>query len=85
MKRKVVPVAPKRPYLIEYFSFRTDGDPDSKGHAASEVGAIRASVVRVFLRQYGVARIYEAGVLLYTVIANTQGVTVYFGGAIHNR
>lgn len=74
---------PKRPYETLYYAVKgTDSrGPDSKGYAASETGAIRAAVVRVFLGQYAQARVFEEGVLIYTILKNRKGIGVYYGAS----
>ena len=65
----------KRPFQTLYYSSVRGRVQDwsSHGHAASEEGAIRAAVVRIFVDQYAVARIYEAGALIYTLYRDRDG------------
>ena len=69
-----------RPFATHYFAAGSK-DPAAKGHAASEEGAIRASVVRVFLRQWVSAEIYEDGVLIYSVVRHGRTITIHLGRA----
>lgn len=73
----------KRPWQTLYFTSTCEADDQAvaHGHAATEAGAIRASVVRVFLNQYREARVYDAGVLVYTIRHNKAGLQIYFGRA----
>lgn len=73
----------KRPWHTLYFTSADEAEDQAvaHGHAASEVGAIRASVVRVFVNQYNEARVYHDGVLAYTVRHNVPGLQVYYGRA----
>lgn len=72
----------KRPYQVLYYEGNFQA---SQGHAGTEHGAIRASVVRVFLKQYDMARIFEAGVLIYTVHKRGRELLVSYGDAILNH
>lgn len=71
----------KRPFQTLYYSSVRGKvqDRSSHGHAASEEGAIRAAVVRIFVDQYAVARIYEAGALIYTLYRDRGGLHLSYG------
>lgn len=76
-------VAPRaaRPYKTVYYDQDRGGGWVGQGSAASEVGAIRAAVVRVFVDQYRRAEVYEEGVLIYTVRHAPGGLRIGFGGS----
>lgn len=74
----------KRPYQVLYYEGNFQS-PASQGHAGSEHGAIRASVVRVFLKQYTMARIFEGGVLIYTVWKRGRELVISYGDVVHKR
>ena len=67
----------KRPFRTEYL--RGSGDPVSYGHSASEKGSVRGAVVRIFMKQYDVARVLYDGVLLFTIRRTRAGVQVRYG------
>jgi hypothetical protein len=71
----------KRPYTNLYYANPTDPPTQwvSHGHASSERGAIRASVVRVFVGQYAMTRVYCDGALLYTIHHNARGMRISYG------
>lgn len=69
----------KRPYQTLYFTKYGLTTHDSQGHAGSEKGAIRASVVRVFEGEYKLATIHENGVVIYTVKRTKDGITIHYG------
>jgi hypothetical protein len=51
----------RRPLQVRYYRLAdTLPDfPDAYGHPTKEVGAIRGAMVRLFLGQYAVARVYD--------------------------
>jgi hypothetical protein len=73
----------KRRYATHYFTGIADGLPSyvSHGAASSEQGAIRATVVRIFLGQYGKAVVIdrELNVPIYTIKLTAQGLRVHYG------
>lgn len=72
----------KRPYKTHYYSsVRAKVQAwSSHGHAASDVGAVRAAVVRIFVDQYAVARIYDQdGALAYTLYRGRDGLHISYG------
>lgn len=78
ISKKVAPL--KRPYQVLYFLRCGTKLHDSQGHAGSEMGAIRASVVRIFLGQYSLAQVFESGVLIYTVKqVSARNIQIYYG------
>jgi hypothetical protein len=76
----------KRPYATHYFTLANDREADtvSRGAAASEEGAIRAALVRVFLGQYQKAVIFNrhTGVAVYHIRPGAGGLVVRFGAGI---
>jgi len=73
----------KRPYATHYYQSNSDREPSfsSQGAASSDYGAIRASVVRIFMGQYAKALIHDRrdGTLLYTVKYDTTGLKIHYG------
>lgn len=55
----------------------------AQGFAATEKGAIRASVVRIFMGEHSICTIYDRrdGTLVYTVRLTTEGLKVHYGQA----
>lgn len=77
-KRKTL--AKSRPYRTLYYnSESTSAGYVSQGHSKTEKGAVRGSVVRIFMKEHIKALIYEGEVLIYTVGANSLGLRVAFG------
>jgi hypothetical protein len=76
----------KRPYATHYFTLATDrvADVVSHGAAATEQGAIRASIVRVFMGQYQKAIVFDrhTGVALYNIRPGAGGLQVRYGSGI---
>jgi hypothetical protein len=75
----------KRPFRNLYYD-DTRADPTkpvTKGYAATEKGAIRGSVVRIFEGQHALTRVYHGGVLIYTIYNTKQGLQVHYGDASH--
>lgn len=73
----------KRPFTNHYFLSQHD-KPDewaSHGHAATEEGAIRSCVPRIFMQQYAMVRVYDRGVLAYTVHHTARGMAISYGDA----
>lgn len=75
----------KRPYSTHYYSLSDDKDPSYSSHGAcsSEMGAIRATVVRIFIGQYKKALVHDrdTGNLLYTIKIGPGGLQVFYGRA----
>ncbi len=73
-----------RPYTTHYYASRRDGVAAwaAHGHAASDKGAIRAAVVRVFVSQYAYARVYYEGAAIYTLAMTKTGLKVAYGSVI---
>lgn len=67
-----------RPYRTEYY-LNDDEVPTSLGHSASEKGAIRGAVVRIFMKQYDNARVSRDGVLLFNIRTGATGIQVRYG------
>lgn len=77
----------KRPYATHYFNSTRDVSAafTSTGAAASEQGAIRASVVRLFLGQYEKCIIYDryTGVPIYNLKRKPGGgFSIGFGSGV---
>ena len=73
-----------RPYTTHYYNSRDDAIADwaSHGHSASEKGAVRAAVVRVFVNQYAYARVYHEGAAIFTIGFTRTGLKIGFGSAL---
>lgn len=73
----------KRPYATHYYVRTNDKDPSftSRGAASTEHGAIRATVVRIFLGQYVKAIVVdrELGVPIYTIRLQSTGLHITYG------
>lgn len=73
----------KRPYATHYYSSTGDREPSfsSQGAAGSDYGAIRATVVRIFMGQYAKALIHDRrdGTLLYTIKYDSTGLKIHYG------
>jgi hypothetical protein len=76
----------KRPYSTHYFNDENDKTPDAVSHGAcsSEEGAIRASIVRVFMGQYRKCIIIDrfTGVALYNLRVGAGGIQVRYGSGV---
>lgn len=76
----------KRPYATRYFTGVNDTESSytSHGAASSDTGAIRASVVRIFMGEYAKAVIYDRreGIAIYTVKLGAHGLQVHYGNAV---
>ena len=76
----------KRPYTTLYYHGPNDeyAAHATHGACASEQGAIRASIVRVFLGQYTKAVIYDrtTGVAIYNVKRASGGLRVDYGSGV---
>lgn len=76
----------KRPYATHYYSDPAAKEPafTSQGAAKTDEGAIRATVVRVFMHQYVKALIHDrrTGLLLYTIKLDSGGLRVHYGRAV---
>lgn len=66
----------KRPFRTEYYLGKI---PASCGHSASEKGAIRGAVVRIFMKQYDNARVLYDGVVLFNIRTGATGIQVRYG------
>lgn len=79
----------KRPYATMYYSGTSGREPAliSQGFAATDRGAIRASVVRIFMGEYNKAVIYDRvqEVPIYTVKIGAHGLQVHYGLATESR
>lgn len=75
----------KRPFVTYYYSDIGARDQawTSQGFSASDRGAVRASVVRIFMGEYGKALIYDRrdGTLAYTVKVGASGLQIHYGSA----
>jgi hypothetical protein len=76
----------KRPYVTHYYAGVNDGAAAYKsyGAAASEQGAIRAAIVRVFLGQWAKAVVHDraTGVALYNIRVGVGGIRVQYGSGV---
>jgi hypothetical protein len=76
----------KRPFATHYFTLAADrvADVVSQGAAASEQGAIRAAIVRVFMGQFQKAIIYDrhTGVAVYHIRPGAGGLQVRYGSGV---
>ncbi len=83
MSRTRKPKPIKRPYSTSYFSTAEakEADITSHGAASSDKGAIRASVVRIFMGEYRKALVHDrrTGDLLYTIRLDQGGLKVFYG------
>lgn len=70
----------KRPYATHYY--RGGTLLQAQGACASPEGAVRATVVRIFLGQYDKAVVVDRrnGVPQYTVTINGANLRVHYGG-----
>lgn len=80
---KIKPI--KRPYATQYYA---DADEHhskptmtSQGAASTERGAIRASVVRIFMGEFSKAIIYDRikEIPIYTVKVGAHGLQIHYG------
>jgi len=80
MKKKVPQGRRKRPYTTHYYDNNKAGVPTatSHGYSASEKGAIRAAVVRVFMGEHSYALVFEGSYLIYTIKLGNKGLQVDF-------
>ena len=69
----------KRPFRTEYFVNPALGTPDSLGHSCSEKGSVRGAVVRIFMRQYAMARVFHEGAAVFTIRRGRSGIQVRYG------
>jgi len=85
-KAKFPQINPRRPYATHYFTSADDRFASwiSNGTCASEQGAMRASVVRIFLGQYGKCQIVDryTGAVLYTMKRSAHGITTTYGSDV---
>lgn len=70
-----------RPYKTLYFDQDRGGGWVAHGSSASERGAIRAAVVRVFEDQHRRAEVYDEGVCIYTIRHANRGLVIDYGRA----
>lgn len=64
-----------RPITVKYYTSPHDM-PDhwtAQGHCKSEVGVLRGAMVRLFLREYVVARVYKEGICIMTLRLRKDG------------
>lgn len=77
------PVVMKRPYATHYFTSPGDKFAAFTAHGAcsSEQGAIRATVVRIFMGQYSKAVVVdrELEIVIYTIRLTGAGLQVTYG------
>jgi len=78
----------KRPYATKYYTglaVREDAY-STQGAATTEQGAIRATVVRIFMSEYAKAVIFDrrTNVPIYTVKIGVHGIQVHYGSAVLN-
>jgi hypothetical protein len=76
----------KRPFATHYYTLANDHLPDvvSHGAAATEQGAIRAAIVRIFMGQYQKAVIFDryTGVAVYHIRPGAGGLSVRYGSGV---
>lgn len=81
MRRKPEPL--KRPYATHYYTLSGDRGPAFTAHGAcsSEQGAIRATVVRIFMGEYQKAVVVdrELDITIYTIKLSAAGLQVSYG------
>lgn len=74
-----IPSPHPRPFQTYYYRSCTDkpGDWSRIGRAATDVGAVRASVVRLLTGQYAKAVVHrEDGVTMYTLIRKARRIEI---------
>ena len=85
-RRRAKPKPIRRPFSTHYYRGAGDREPEAVSHGAcaSEEGAIRATVVRVFMGQYQKAIIHDrrTGVAIYNVRQGPGGIQVRYGSGI---
>lgn len=73
----------KRPYATHYYGDHADKLPSyiSHGACSTEQGAIRATVVRIFMGEYGKAVVVdrELEIPIYTIKLTEAGLQVRYG------
>lgn len=88
MKRKLKPADKpiKRPYATHYYSdaHSSIADFSSQGAASTDHGAVRATVVRIFMGQWAKAVIQDRrdGTTVYTITLGAQGLKIHYGAAV---
>lgn len=72
-----------RQFATRYFSTHDAKEDEYSGHgaASTEQGAIAATVVRIFLKQYAKALIIDrmSGAVIYTIKLDSYGLRVLYG------
>lgn len=77
-----------RPFTTYYFHSRSDAEKEEYsriGRAGSEVGALRAAIVRVFLGQYTQATVYLNMVPVMTIAKVRGGISVGYGRSVGSK
>ena len=86
-QRKDKPI--KRPYATLYYTGSRTREPalTSQGFASTDKGAIRATVVRIFMGEYVRAVIYDRhlGIPIYTVELGEYGLQVQYGDSQYSK
>lgn len=79
----------KRPYATMYYADAKATVPGlvSQGFCSSDRGAIRASVVRIFMGEYKKAVIYDRklGIPVYTVQLGKGGLQAHYGDSSYKK
>jgi hypothetical protein len=78
---------PRRPLQVRYYRLADTAPdfPDAYGHPTKEVGAIRGAVVRLFMGQYAIARVYDVktGHMVFSMHRRADGMPeVRFGKTV---
>lgn len=82
MKHRRPKNAGPRPVTVRYYR---DGKElpdfyDSQGHCKTEKGVMRGAFVRIFMREFDVARVYRDGLCTLTIKRDAHGMPrSYFG------
>lgn len=70
-----------RLYTTCYY-FKGEDKPHQLGHACSEVGALRAAIVRIFLGQYHRYVVHKDGVRILTIVRRRRTIATFLGAAV---
>ena len=70
-----------RLYTTCYF-FKGEEKAHQTGHACTEVGALRAAIVRIFLGQYHRAVVHRDGVRILSIVRRRHTIATFLGAAV---
>lgn len=70
-----------RLYTTCYY-LKGQDEPHQLGHACTEVGALRAAVVRIFLGQYQRCVVHKNGVRILTIVRRRRTISTFLGAAV---